>query len=170
MSYTYPNGQPQGAARQFTNKLREILVAEIIAINGYQTHIANSNIEEINNAWHSIMLDEKKHYGWILKLLRKYDPGQYAEFVDHMNESPGPKTPVMSYGMEAYAPIILNSIRDDIKGELEAVILYEAEMREFPYQDIRSALHDIILEEKGHAEHLMRLLLKYDPDVYDELQ
>jgi len=66
MSYTHPNGQPQGMSRQFTNKLREILIGEIIAINGYQSHIANSNIEEINYVWHSIMLDEKKHYGWIL--------------------------------------------------------------------------------------------------------
>lgn len=60
MSYTHLNGQPQGVALQFTNILREILVAEIIAINGYQTHIANSNMEEVNKAWHSIMLDEKK--------------------------------------------------------------------------------------------------------------
>lgn len=59
MSYTILNGQPQGSARQFTNKLREVLIAEVIAMNGYQSHIANSNIEEINNAWHNIMLDEK---------------------------------------------------------------------------------------------------------------
>ncbi|WP_461613229.1 hypothetical protein [Clostridium sp. Marseille-QA1073] len=33
MSYTNPHGQPQGVAILDTNKLREILIAEICAIN-----------------------------------------------------------------------------------------------------------------------------------------
>ncbi len=168
MSYTHPEGQPQGPARHFVNKLREILIAEIIAINGYQSHIAQSNIEEINAAWHNIMQDEKKHYGWILCLLRKYDPDQYRQYLEHKNNAPGPETPL--YPEERTDQrTILNHIRDDIKGELEAVILYEAEWSDFPYKDIRTILHSIILEEKGHAEHLTRLLLKYDPDRYDSL-
>lgn len=31
-------------------------------------------MEEISDAWRSIMRDEKKHYCMILSLLRKYDP------------------------------------------------------------------------------------------------
>ena len=77
MSYTHPYGQPQGVAFLNTNKLREILIAEIDAINGYEDHIANSNMEDVNAAWKSIAGDEKKHYGMILTLLRKYDPAQY---------------------------------------------------------------------------------------------
>lgn len=169
MSYTYPTGQPQGIAHQFTNRLREILVAEIIAINGYQRHIADSSIEEINNVWHSIMLDEKKHYGWILQLLRKYDPEQYQQFVAHKNENPGPKTPISSKDPAPGYQLILNNLRDDVKGEMEAVILYEADIDSYPYRDIRNVLRDIIVEEKGHAEHLTRLLLKYDPDPYNDL-
>lgn len=80
MSYTNPNGQPQGIAHLDTNKLREILIAEIDAINGYEDHIANSYMEDINSAWKSIMGDEKKHYGMILTLLRKYDPAQYQAY------------------------------------------------------------------------------------------
>jgi rubrerythrin len=168
MSYTSPNGQPQGTARHFVNKLREILIAEIIAINGYQSHIDNSNIEEITKALHSIMLDEKKHYGWVLCLLRKYDPEQYRQFVEHKDDAPGPKTPIWT---EPYPDcrVLLNDIRDDIKGELEAVILYEQELAEFPHKDIRTIIHAIINEEKGHLEHLTRLLLKFDPDEYDQL-
>lgn len=169
MSYTHPYGQPQGAAQQFTNKLREVLVAEVIAINGYQTHIAHSNMEEINAVWHSIMLDEKKHYGWILKLLRKYDPAQNKQFTDHKGDNPGPKTPVHLQNSQSDGTAILNFLRDDVKGELEAVILYEADLSKYPYKDIRTTLRSIIDEEKGHAEHLTRLLLKYDPDHYDEL-
>jgi hypothetical protein len=36
------------------------------------------------------MLDEKKHYGWILALLRKYDPDQYAQFLEFKNANPAP--------------------------------------------------------------------------------
>lgn len=73
--------------------------------------------------------------------------------------------------MQAYRPrydiqIILNNLRDDIKGELEAVILYEEELHRFPHDDIRMTLQAIIDEEKGHAEHLTNLLIKYDPDPY----
>jgi rubrerythrin len=170
MSYTHPKGQPQGKAYQLTNKLREILAAEIIAINGYQTHIANSDIEEINTAWHSIMTDEKKHYGLILKLLRKYDPEQYKQFTEHKTDNAGSKELWNNYIPEYSTQIILNNIRDDIKGEMEAVVFYEPYMSELPHKDLRDTLHYIINEEKGHAEHLTRLLLKYDPDIYDDLK
>lgn len=168
MSYTHPYGQPQGVAHHFTNRLREILVAEIIAMNGYQSHIASSNIEEINEAWHSIMLDEKKHYGWILLLLRRYDPEQNRQFMEHINDNPG-KTPIQAQSIQYDTRNILNNIRDDIKGEMEAVILYEAELNRYSQRDIVTTLRSIIDEEKGHAEHLTRLLLKYDPDIYDDL-
>lgn len=169
MSYTYPNGMPQGHPRKFTNRLREILIAEIIAINGYQAHIANSYMQDVNAAWHSIMDDEKKHYGMLLTLLRKYDPEQYRQYMEHNAIPPGPASPMQAFMPEYDKEIILNNLREDIKGELEAVILYEEEMPEFPHQDIRKALLFIINEEKGHAEHLTRLVLQYDPDAYDGL-
>lgn len=169
MSYTHPNGQPQGAAQKSTNRLREILISETVAINGYQEHIARSGIEEINMAWHSIMLDEKKHYGWVLQLLRKYDPEQYKQFLAHKNDTSGPRIPFQLKSVPSDAATILNFLREDIKGELEAVILYEADLSRYPYKDIRTTLVSIIDEEKGHAEHLTGLLLKYDPDSYDEL-
>jgi rubrerythrin len=168
MSYTHPNGMPQGIAQKFTNKLREILIAEIIAINGYQSHIANSNMEDINLAWHSIMVDEKKHYGWLLQLLRKYDPEEYRQYLEHKKDIIG-YTPMQIYNPNYNSQIILNNLRDDIKGELEAVILYEEELHTFQHKDIRTVLQSIIDEEKGHTEHLTKILLKYDPDLYDAL-
>jgi rubrerythrin len=170
MSYTNPNGLPQGFAIFDTNKLREILIGEIIAINGYANHIANSNMEDINAAWKSIMGDEKKHYGMILSLLRKYDPSQYKAYKEHINDKSGPKTPMQTYTPNYDKQIILNNIREDIKGELEAVILYEQHIRSIPYTDIRHTLFSIINEEKGHAEHLTQLLLKYDTDKYNGLK
>lgn len=169
MSYTNPQGQPQGAARHFTNKLREILIAEVVAINGYQSHIAHSDIEELNQAWNDIILDEKKHYGWILSLLRKYDPDQYRQYLEHKKEG-GPKEPLRLETQPDYNYSVLNNIREDIKGEMEAVVLYESEFADFPHKDIQTILRAIIVEEKGHAEHLTQLLLKFDPDDYDQLR
>jgi rubrerythrin len=169
MSYTHPYGQPQGTARQYINKLRQILIAEIIAINGYQSHIANSDMQDINNVWHSIMKDEKKHYGWILNLIKKYDPEEYKQYLAHKADSTDLNTPMQKYTPESDSQIILNNLRDDIKGELEAVILYEEELPEFPYRDIRAVVRSITEEEKGHIEHLTKILLKYDPDTYDSL-
>jgi rubrerythrin len=170
MSYTNRYGQPQGFAYLDTNQLREILIAEIIAINGYQNHIANSNMTDINKAWTSIMEDEKKHYGMILMLLRKYDPCQYQSYKAHITKKSEPKVPMQAYKPSYDKQIILNNIRDDIKGELEAVILYEQQIANFPYPDVRSTLFSIINEEKGHAEHLTQLLLKYDMDKYNGLE
>ncbi|WP_313344677.1 ferritin-like domain-containing protein [Sedimentibacter sp.] len=170
MSYTHPYGQPQGIAYLNTNKLREILIAEIDAINGYEDHIANSNMEDINAAWESIMGDEKNHYGMILTLLRKYDPAQYQAYKDHIGNKLGPKSPMQIYAPNYEKQIILNNVREDIKGEFEAVLLYEQHLATIPYSDVRYVLYTIINDEKGHAEHLTQLLLKYDTQKYNELE
>jgi rubrerythrin len=170
MSYTNRYGQPQGFAKLDTNKMREILIAEIIAINGYAQHIANSNMRDINAVWYSIMLDEKKHYGIILRLLRKYDPNQYEAYKEQFSNKYGPKSPMQKYTPNYDKQIILNNIREDIKGEFEAVILYEPQLDSIEYPDVKHALYSIINEEKGHSEHLTQLLLRYDPDKYDGLE
>lgn len=166
MSYTNPYGQPQGIARKITNMLRQIIIAEIIAINGYQSHIANSNMQDINEVWHHIMLDEKEHYMLAINLLRKYDPVEYKYFSSQHEEFSVQKSPLQIYKPNYDKQIILNNIREDIKGELEAIILYEEELAEFSHKDIRVTLQKIIDDEKEHTEHLTQVLLKYDPDPY----
>ncbi|MBU3158531.1 ferritin-like domain-containing protein [Clostridium frigoris] len=170
MSYTNKEGQPQGIAKIDTNKLREILIAEIIAINGYAKHIANSNMIEINAVWNHILKDEKKHYGMILTLLRKYDPCEYKGYLDHKDDKSEKVSPMQIYKANFDKQIILNDIREDIKGEFEAVILYEHQIDTIPYHDIRRTLYSIINDEKEHAEHLTQILLKYDEDDYDDLE
>ena len=162
MSYTTSYGQPQGKPYIFTNKIREAMISEIIAINGYAEHIANSDMEEINAAWKSIMGDEKKHYGMFLKLLRKYDTDQYENYQAHNGKKCGPKGPMQAYKPQYDKQIILNNVRLDIKGELETVILYEQEFADIPYEDVRHLFYMVSREEKGHLEHLTQLLLKYD--------
>ncbi len=80
----------------------------------------------------------------ILSLLRKYDPAQYQAYLNHFENTPGPKSPMQTYKPDYDKQIILNNIRDDIKGELEAVILYEQYLSIIPYDDIRNTLHHII--------------------------
>lgn len=168
MSYTNPYGQPQGNAYYFTNNIREALISEIIAINGYTEHMANTDLPEVNAILHHIVEDEKQHYGWFLTILRKYDPQQYQEYLAHANDTFSP------VGQQEYQPefnrqIILNNIREDIKGELEAVILYEQLLCEMPYQDVREVFQAVIPVEKEHMEHLTKLMVFMDTDRYDGL-
>ena len=116
------------------------------------------------------MGDEKKHYGWFLTLLRKYDPVQYKSYQEHIGDKLGPKVPMQTYKPEYDKQIILNNVREDIKGEFEAVILYEQHLVQIPYQDIKDVFYAVASEEKGHAEHLTQLLLKYDADPYNSLE
>ncbi len=169
MSYTNSYGQPQGLAKTITNKLREALVAEIIAINGYAEHIANSDMEDVNTVWHRIMDDEKKHYGMFLSLLRKYDPAQNKAYNEHIEAAPRVTSVMQIYSPKYSSQIILNNIREDIKGEFEASVLYEQLAGEVTNADIKRTLMAISDEEKGHSEHLTRLLLKYDSDRYNGL-
>ncbi len=189
MSYTNPFGHPQGVSHKVTNLLRQVMIAELVAINGYQNHILTSNITVINEAWYHIMLEEKSHYIIVLDLLRKYDPVEYKYFLTpHELNSGAASAPNISnlqniskhssgkkyLDLPSQAeritirdkPLILNDVRNDIKGELEAVILYEDEIAEIQQKDIRIALQKIINDEKEHTEHLTQVLLHFDPDPY----
>jgi rubrerythrin len=153
----------------FLDHIREAMIAEIVAINGYTEHIANSDIEGINSLWRNIMQDEKDHYGMFLKLIHKYDPEEYRLYIKHAHDY----IPVLSTHM--YRPqydiqLILNNIRQDIKGELEAVVLYDQIMRSMPYKDAKDVFAFVINAEKEHIEHLTRALMQYDPDQYDDLR
>lgn len=169
MSYTVPNGQPQGVATSFLNSIREAMIGEIIAINGYASHIAHSDMEDINAVWRHIMQDEKNHYGMFMKLLHQYDPIQSQMYQKYAYDAV-PVHTLQIYKPEYDKQLILNNIRDDIKGELEAVILYDQNIRVMPYNDIKIVFTTIIVQEKEHAEHLTRILMQYDPDKYDDLR
>ncbi|AZR73261.1 rubrerythrin [Anoxybacter fermentans] len=167
MSYT-TDRQPQGYPYFPTNKIREAMIGELVAINDYAYHISHSDIEEINEIWQHIMDDEKRHYGMFLDLLRKYDPAQYEMFKKvkkqiHINKKiKNPTCSSKKYNQD----LILNYIRNDIKGELEAIILYEQHITEIPCKEVREVFHKIINDEKEHVEELTIVLLKYDKDKY----
>lgn len=164
MSYTYPDGQPQGIARHMVNQLREMLIGEIIAINGYRQHIANSAVPELNQVWHTIMLDEKQHYHLLMQLLRKYDPEQKKQYERFKGTLPPISTAHQPYQPAYSLQLLLNNIRSDIKGECEAIILYEQNLHTFPYKDMRDVIRYIINDETGHVERLNQTLHRLDQD------
>lgn len=169
MSYTVLYGQPQGVPSNFVDKIREALIAEILAINGYVEHIENSNMEEINKIWRNILQDEKDHYGMFLRLIHRYDPTQYQLYLKHFEDIIS-VTPMQIYKPNYDKQLILNNVREDIKGELEAVILYQQLWKEMPYEDIRDVFLYVIDAEKEHAEHLTRVMLRYDKAKYNDLK
>ncbi|MCD5325972.1 MULTISPECIES: ferritin family protein [Pontibacillus] len=170
MSYTVPGGQPQGKSGFVTSKIREAMVAELTAINEYASHIANSKMEKVNRVWRMIMLDEKKHYGMFLTLLRKYDPMQYEAYLYYQNHPMKGDGPIQPYTPDYNDQMILNLVRNDIKGELEAAILYDDYASKIPYADVKQVFQVISRDEKYHVEHLTQLLLHYDPDPYNGLK
>jgi rubrerythrin len=169
MSYTMPNGHPQGVTSGYLDSIREALIAELIAINEYAKHIADSDMDEINNVWREIMQEEKDHYGMFLSLLRKYDAIENKMYLKY-EDTAIPVTPIQAYRPEYDRQLILNNLREDIKGELEAVILYDQNIRVMPYSDMKKVFMDIIDDEKEHVEHLTRVLIQYDPDKYNGLK
>lgn len=168
MSYTTER-QPQGIPFLCTNLIREAIIGELVAINDYTYHIAHSNIKDLNNTWYHIMEDEKRHYGMFLDILRKYDPIQmerYKEALEHVKFTSKGKLDVCTTTFKSEKYKILNNIRNDIKGELEAVILYENHVAQIPFFDIKETFNEIIADEKEHTEELTLALLHYDKDTY----
>ncbi|WP_061994221.1 ferritin family protein [Clostridium sp. ATCC 25772] len=167
MSYTTKR-QPQGKAKCYENILREVLIAELVAIEDYTNTLAYSDIKELNHIIEHILEEEKEHYGMILYLLRKVDREEYEMYKrvlkkDEFNEKP---FKIQNGDNKKDKRTILNTIREDIKGEFEAVVLYEDLLDEIPDREGKNILHKIILDEKEHAEELTQVLLKIDKDKY----
>jgi rubrerythrin len=169
MSYT-TSKMPQGFPYCWTNMIREAMIGELVAINDYREHIAKSNVKDINEVWYHIMEDEKRHYGIFLELLRKYDPQEaekYKEALEHVNLTKKEEIPPCKISSQE---CILNLIRNDIKGELEAVILYEQHMLQIPNKEVKEVYYEIIGDEKEHTEELTLLLMKYDKNQYGPIE
>ncbi|WP_105619894.1 rubrerythrin [Vallitalea okinawensis] len=163
MSYT-TMGQPQGVSVYYTNKIRESMVSEIVAINKYVKHILTSgNFKDIQEVLETILEDEIRHYNMYFDLLRKYDSAQMKAYeavkqdytMDRLLNR-------RQYNFDNTEVVLeLNKLRLDSKGELEAVILYEYNMNAVKPLDIKHAYLTIINDEKRHLEDLTYLINKY---------
>lgn len=162
MSYT-TEGQPQGMPTKITNFIRESLISEIVAINQYNYHINNTPCPQLVKLWMHIRDEEMRHFSMFSELLRKYDPTQlklYEETKGHVNIDF-----TNCYSLKSVNKVnIPGAIRSDMKGELEAIILYEDIMKHGKYRDIYEVYTEIINEEKEHFEELSFAVMEYDTD------
>lgn len=168
MSYTTIR-QPEGIVYSYDNLLRQAMIAEIIAINDYSEILAHSDIKELNNILKHIMEEEKEHYGKFLNLLRKVDEEQYYRYREVLDENKSRYLEAfhINHGIEIKDDrVILDEIRKNIKGELEAIILYEDQLRKIPDPEGRRIMYEVIMDEKEHVEELTQALLKLDRDKY----
>ncbi len=152
MSYTNPHGMAFGKAVDVLGLIREALVGELVAINGYNTHISNSTIPALTKILTHIKEEEQEHYNILIDLLRKYDKEQYmsAKDLEHkINNAPKVET-IKKQSDQC----ILNQIREDLKGEYEAINLYELHFSKIKNKEIKKAFRQIIIDEKHHVEEL----------------
>ncbi|WP_032120753.1 ferritin family protein [Clostridium amazonitimonense] len=166
MSYTTLR-QPQGVPVSYVNLIREALIAELVAINDYYKQIVSTDIKELKEILQHIMEEEKRHYGMFLQLIRKYDPEQYGKYIEADKDVKiSTNIKLSNHDSKMQNQIILNNIRDDIKSELEAVVLYEQHISMIPINEIRDVFKEVTADEKEHIEELTSVLLKLDKDSY----
>lgn len=167
MSYI-TDRHPEGKVFNYANLIRQAMIAELVAINDYTKSIRMSNIKELNRIFYHIMLEEKEHYGMLLDALRGLDPEQYRIWKE-IGEEKVCLRPLsqIEIGVEKIgASTILQMVRENIKGELEAIILYEQHIAQIPMPEIQSLFHEIVNEEIHHVEELTKALLQLDRDPY----
>lgn len=165
MSYT-TDRQPQGMERNIETFLREGMIAEIVAIDDYSHYISLTDNKEVKDIFYQIMKREKEHYGMFLEALRKVDKEEgeikkriYSEINIYSKQK-------YKESIKAEKGDLLESIRVLIKGELEAVILYEAFLKDIKDQSVVSIISEIIKDEKEHVEELTKALTTIDEDSY----
>lgn len=165
MSYTIPSGNPEGIPLDEVGLLRQALIAEIIAINEYRLHIAYSPIKELNEIWCHIMNEEKTHFGLFLELIREFDPEQMEMYIKvkdtiKIDNTRLPTTSLMP------PTTYLNLVREDIKGENEAILLYDNNTSKIQNTQILDVYNYVIREEKKHIELLTEAMLQYNGQSY----
>lgn len=168
MSYT-TNRQPQGISKNIKTLLREGMIAEIVAINDYSYFIGNTINKELRELFHHIMEDEKRHYGLFLQALRGLDEEEKEleyEAKEHVDISSKYKVKSDMTKDKNAKDNILEFIRDAIKGELEAIILYDSLVEMMKDEYVKNIINEITKDEKEHVEELTRALVILDMETY----
>lgn len=168
MSYT-TDRQPQGIVKDVEGFLREGMIAEIVAINDYSNFISLTDNKEVRDIFHHIMEEEKEHYGLFLQALRCIDPEQEElekEVKTHMSISSRAKYKYKYYNYEKDKNNLLTYIRESLKGELEAILLYEFFIANIENPSIKKIIKEITRDEKEHVEELTKALIILDTDKY----
>ena len=113
------------------------------------------------------MEEEKEHYGLFLEQLRRIDREQ-KEVQEKVSgeESISSKQKIKEHISKNLRGNLLDNIRLAIKGELEAVVLYDELVEHLDDKEIIDVVRHVTREEKEHVEELTKALLILDKDSY----
>lgn len=171
MSYT-TNRQPQGILKDDETFLREGLISEIVAINDYSHFLNLTENKEVKDIFYHIMQEEKEHYGLFLEALRLLDKEQCIlsqEVNEHVKITTKNSYKEYSSGKENRT-LLLTNIREAIKGELEAIILYNNFLNDIESKELFNLIKKITHDEKEHVEELTKALVILDKDEYGPIK
>ena len=171
MSYTTAK-QPQGIPRNLANFLREAMIGELVAINDYQKHLSYCPINDVKKILEHIMEDEKRHYGMLLELSRKCDSIQFKKAIEISNHVSLKCKSLNEHNdkKKISESSLLRKIREDIKGELEAIIAYEDIIHQIDDKEAIDMITEIVNDEKEHVEELTYVLQRLDSDCYGPIE
>ena len=168
MSYT-TDRQPQGLLKDIQTLLREGMIAELVTINDYTSFISATDNKEVKELFHHIREEEKHHYMEFLDALRSVDEEECKlseEASEHIQISLKDKYKDEIHFKNTKNNLLTN-IRDAIKGELEAIILYEDLISHLSDEKLINLIRHITKDEKEHTEELTRALIILDKDKYE---
>lgn len=171
MSYT-TNRQPQGILKNNETFLREGLISELVAINDYSHFLSLTDHKDLRDIFYHIMKEEKEHYGLFLEALRMTDKEE-DKLANEVNENLNisTKNNYRDYsGGNENRNLLLTYIREAIKGELEAIILYNNFLDNIDNKELSVLIKSIAKDEKEHTEELTKALVILDRDEYGPIK
>ncbi len=136
--------------------LRNLVVGELTAVDTYKTHLLQSDNQPLNNIIEEILADEERHIQMLEHIIRKYDPKQEEYFIIAEEELPKINNFGNKYASKDYN--IINSLINEIKGELEAINHYEKSTMLFNIPEIKKTLTELMNDEKQHMAELTKML------------
>lgn len=147
--------------------LMEGMISEITAVNDYSYSLSLTENKEIKDMLYHIMKEEKKHCGSFLKALQKTDKEFFSayEHADKQLKNTS-KISYNEYSGGKENKLLLTSIRNAIKDELEAIILYTNFLENVKSNELFKVIKVISINKKEHIEKLTRLLNLIDSDSY----
>lgn len=115
------------------------------------------------------MEEEKEHYGLFLDALRIADPEEQEiseEVKEQVKISEKDHNKFKDYSSKGIKGNLLTHIRDAIKGELEAIVLYDYFIDNLTDKRLITIISGIAKDEKEHVEELTLALTILDKDKY----
>lgn len=147
--------------------LMEGMISEITAVNDYSYSLTLTENKEIKDILYHIMKENKKHYGAFLKALQSTDKefSSTSQDIDNQTKNDS-KISHNEYLGSKESKLLLTSIRNAIKDELEAIILYTNFLDNVKSNELFKIIKVISLNKKEHIEKLTKLLNLIDSDSY----